>query len=94
MNIVLKKNTVSTASWYPLYVRKTIYKTLVKFSSCIGRISVYLSNKKGKAKTCLLVIYTTIGERIVVKNSQSNLSLAIQNALEKARRSLSKKIGI
>lgn len=93
MNIVLKKNAVSSASWYPLYVRKTVYNALVSFSSNIGRVSIYLSRRNSQVKTCLLIIYTKLGERIVIKNSQPNVGLAIQNTIEEARRALSKKIG-
>ena len=88
MNVVLKKNTVPSASWYPLYVRKTVYNALSKFSVNITKVSIYLSAKKDNAKRCLMVINTQFGERIVTRCTQSNLSLALQNAIAKARTAL------
>lgn len=97
MNIVLKNNPGFTASWYNQYIQKSVYVALSRFSQAVKNVSIFLSDqngpKGGKDKTCKIVIDTLIGEKIVVKATQTEWGPAIHNALKRSKYKLTEIIG-
>lgn len=96
MDIEIKARHLELTPNLKMQIKRKLQFSLNRYERHIGGISIALADingpKGGVDKQCTIQVFLAKMEDIVIKDTQANLSLAIDRAMQRAGRSVARKI--